>query len=240
MSAKNTILNEALRIKQETLDSYYQQARDWGYDKYESIRVSRNRHMIVAIFALIIAAVAVASVAMLAPLKTVEHYILEVNRNTGEISEMKKLESANFTLDKAVTEHFFARYLQVCEGYDYKVVKENFEECQILSGPQVQNTYVDYMKGPNSPIAKLKQNTQRTVYIQTIIPIPNTTNQVQVRYTTTDKNANYTDATYHWVAIMDYKWGMIPEEENLRNKNRAGFRIMSFKKDQELINEHHP
>lgn len=99
------------------LKGYFAEAKGWNADQLRSAERSRRLAWGVAAFASIVATVAVGAVAALAPLKSVEPFVVRVDRSTGAVDVMTALRSEKpLTYDEAVTKHFLAQYVRAREG----------------------------------------------------------------------------------------------------------------------------
>ena len=71
-------------VKAEDKDKYFETSRTWEYDRMRAAIQSRRLAWGVATGACALAVVSVGAVAMLAPLKTVQPYVIKVDRSSGE------------------------------------------------------------------------------------------------------------------------------------------------------------
>src|SRR3546814_10230486 len=71
--------------------------------------------------------------AALSPLKTVEPYVITVDRNTGEASIAAKLHGdATITYDEAVRKYFLATYVRYREGWIAAAREEYFDAVMVM------------------------------------------------------------------------------------------------------------
>ncbi|MGH6970945.1 MAG: VirB8/TrbF family protein, partial [Caulobacteraceae bacterium] len=75
------------------LKGYFAEAKSWNADQIRSAERSRRLAWGVAACAGIVATVAVGAVAALAPLKSVEPFVVRVDRSTGAVDVMTALRS---------------------------------------------------------------------------------------------------------------------------------------------------
>src|SRR3546814_4068723 len=81
----------AVGIPKDELKSYFEEAASWERDKLAAAERSKKLAWAVAGVAGALATAGVVAVAALTPLKTVEPYVITVDRNTGEASIAAKL-----------------------------------------------------------------------------------------------------------------------------------------------------
>src|SRR3546814_2704234 len=74
----------AVGIPKDELKAYFEEAASWERDKLAAAERSKKLAWVVAGVAGALATAGVVAVAALTPLKTVEPYVITVDRNTGE------------------------------------------------------------------------------------------------------------------------------------------------------------
>lgn len=71
-------------VKAEDKGKYFEASRTWEYDRFRAAAGREKLAWTIAVVAAILAIVAVLAVAMLTPLKTVQPYVIRVDRSSGE------------------------------------------------------------------------------------------------------------------------------------------------------------
>ncbi|MDB5457640.1 MAG: virB8, partial [Caulobacter sp.] len=136
------------------LKVYFDEARSWNADRVRAAERSRRLAWGVAAAASLLAAVAVGAVAALAPLKTVEPFVVRVDRATGAVEVMTALKSEKpLGYDEAVTKAFLAQYVRAREGWLAPAAEANFRQVSIMSTPAEQQRWADAFRptNPDSP-----------------------------------------------------------------------------------------
>lgn len=82
------------------------------------LRSQRNRWMIVAILALVIAVVAMGVVLALLPLKEVKPYVIMVDKTTGAAEKIVQVRPVNLSEQEAVRQANLVSYVSDRETYD--------------------------------------------------------------------------------------------------------------------------
>lgn len=232
------------RLQRQAADS----SKHWYEDKYQHVLVQRNMLALVSLVALIVALVAVFTVARLAPLKSVEPYLLQIEDKTGitqkvePISRNQKI-SSNSALDR----YFVSSYIRAREGYNPSIRIYNDNIVRVMSSSDVFYTYrrtIDpSIKG--TVAATLGSLGQRTVKINSInyITNPTTLNPqaevtpdviMQVRLTTTDILPNSADISQQWVATVTFQYASLNLNETERMLNPLDFRVVNYQIQREL------
>ncbi len=140
-------------------DTYYATAQSWADERVESERRARRLAWIVAGVAGAIALVLALIVAMLLPLKTVQPYVVTVDRQTGAVEMATTVADGRLTQNEAVIEAELANYVRIRETFDATDLRTNFRRVQLLSAPDVRTAYVAAMARngfPNIPFERVR------------------------------------------------------------------------------------
>lgn len=215
-------------------DDYYNQAKDWHYDKYESKSLERNRYFVLLIIVGLIAAGAVFSVGQLAPLKEKVPYMVQNNSATGEIRVIEKMEEGKFIASSKNIEKHVADYLRYRLSFDHHNIHDYFVNVQLMSDENVSREYEEYMKNdPRSPYKTLEEKEHDDIYIVDMNHLNDSSVLSHVDITHYRKNAK--PKRTRWAVVMDFEWKGIPTDNEYRYFNPAGFTVTRFRKDQQLI-----
>lgn len=93
-------------VGHDELKSYFENARRWEQDLLLSAHRSRRTAWVIAAAACALAVASVGAVAALAPLKTVEPFVIRVDNATGIVDTVSALNSTPARYDEAVTKYF--------------------------------------------------------------------------------------------------------------------------------------
>lgn len=96
----------------DDLKTYFDNARRWEQDLLLSAHRSRRTAWFIAAGACALAIISVGAVAALAPLKTVEPFVIRVDNATGIIDTVSALTATPARYDEAVTKYFLGRYVR--------------------------------------------------------------------------------------------------------------------------------
>jgi type IV secretion system protein VirB8 len=138
-------------------DKYYAAAQGWADERVESERKARKLAWTVAAVAGGIALVLALALAMLVPLKTVQPYVLTVDKQTGAVEVATTVANGRLTQNEAVIQAQLANYVRVRETFDASDLAANYRRVQLLSGPDVRTAYIASMAAANpaSPLHTL-------------------------------------------------------------------------------------
>ena len=104
------------KVSKDQLERYFSEARSWETDKVLAIEKSRKTAWLIASISGLITFMAVMAVGMLAPLKSVQPYVVRVDNATGAVDIVSALTGAPAKYDEAVNKYFLQNYVRWREG----------------------------------------------------------------------------------------------------------------------------
>src|SRR5258708_7053477 len=144
-------------VRQDDLKTYFDNARRWEQDLLLSAHRSRRIAWVITAGACALAVASVGAVAALAPLKTVEPFVIRVDNATGIVETVSALNSTPARYDEAVTKYFLGRYVRAREGYSYPVAEINFRTISLLSGKGETARFAAWYRGSTSDNPQVEQ-----------------------------------------------------------------------------------
>ncbi len=217
---------------------YLEQANAWARDRLDLAERRAKVAYVIAGVAGVLAIAGVVAVCLLAPLKSVEGYLVVVDKSTGQtevITDLQKGASQvqSLTEESAVSKANLAQYVIARETFDMNDLEPRHDAVRRTSEKKLFDEYdrAFYAVGDANPFKQYK-GAVRSVEIKSVEFFNERTGQV--RFTThLKKDGATTDA--HWVAIIQYRYVQIPTELKDRLANPLGFQVMSYRVDQESI-----
>lgn len=221
-------------MKSDEFDEYIKEARSFDIDRMHGMRVRMKVAMaLTVLFGIMTIALALAVVA-LAPLKTVEPFVIRVDNSTGIVDAVSALKEAPNDYDEAITRYFASLYIRARESFQASEAEHNFYVVSLFSSPGEQNRFAKWYAGnnPESP-----QNTyQNMVVAVTIKSISFLSNEiVQVRYYKTIRESNGKEQISHWISTMKYSYINAQISTQDRLINPLGFQVSEYRSDPEVI-----
>jgi len=216
------------------LKAYFDDARRWDQDRLKTAERSKRVAWTVAVLASGVAIAASAAVAALAPLKSVEPYVVRVNQTTGSVDVMTGLTGERgVTYNEAVSKSFLAQYVRAREGYLPPAAQENFQFVTILSTPDEQQRWADLYRAtnPQSPQILVGPDGSATVTIRNITFINDKV--ANVRFSKTVRLGQEVKVT-DWIATLTFAYTKAPMLESDRIRNPLGFQVDSYRADPEI------
>ncbi len=217
------------------LKRYFDEAKSWNADRLRAAERSRKFAWFVAAGAGVVAVVAVGAVAMLAPLKTVEPFVVRVDRTTGAVEVMTALRSEHpLTYDEAVTKAFLAQYVRAREGWLAPAAEADFRQVSIMSTAAEQQRWADAYRAanPRSPQVLYGPAGEVLVSIRAISFVAD--GVANVRFHRTVRLGQQTTES-DWIATVAFTYTRAPMAEGDRLRNPLGFQVTSYRADPEVV-----
>lgn len=222
-------------------------SKHWYQDKYQHVLVQRNVLALVALVALITALTAVVAVMRLAPLKSVEPYLLEVDEKTGITQKVEPISRSAYVANEAIDRYFVSTYVRTRESYNFSTTRYYYNVVRVMSSPDVFYAF-RRMIDPSlegSLAAVLGTTGMRTVRFRSISYIQNPplpkgkvevtpTKIAQVRIVTIDSKPGATDVVQYWVVTVAFQYTNLSLNEDEQLINPLGFTVNSYQIQREL------
>jgi type IV secretion system protein VirB8 len=221
-------------VKAEDKDKYFETSRTWEYDRMRSAIQSRRLAWGVATGACALAVVSVGAVAMLAPLKTVQPYVIKVDRSSGETQIVTALKGPQQrTYEEAVNRYFISQYVRLREGWLNNAARENAYAVMLMSEQAEGARYLNGVESnnKNAPSNIYGERGFVSISIRTISFLSPTV--AQVRFTKIITFGQNAPVAQNWNAILTFKFTAAPESEKDRNINPLGFQVVNYRSDPE-------
>ena len=151
-------------------DTYYAAAQSWADERVEAERRARKLAWIVAGVAGALALLLAVIVAMLLPLKTVQPYVVTVDRQSGAVEIATTVANGRLTQNEAVIQAELANYVRTRETFDATDLASNYRRVQLMSAPDVRTAYLAAMaaSNPASPLRALSPGDTVTIRIKSV------------------------------------------------------------------------
>jgi len=214
---------------------YFDEAKSWNADRVRSAERSRTLAWTAAAGASLVAIAAVGAVAALTPLKTVEPYVVRVDRSTGAVDVVSALKTSSpVSYEEAVTKHFLAQYVRAREGWLAPAAEANFRQVSIMSTPAEQQRWSDAFRpaNPQSPQVLYGTAGEALVSIRAISFVSD--GVANVRFHRTVRVGQTADES-DWIATVAFTYTKAPMGEADRLRNPLGFQVVSYRSDPEVV-----
>ncbi len=222
-------------------------SQHWYQDKYQHVLTQRNMLALVALVALGVALMAVFAVMRMAPLKTVEPYLLQIDEKTGITQKVNPLSQADYAANEAVDRYFTGMYIRVRESYNFSILRYNYNLVRLMSTPDVFYRFRRLVDPADktSLAATLGSVGMRDVRVKSIAYISNpvragekakpTTGKImQALITTTDSMPNQSDTVQDWVVTVTFDYANLNLNEADQLINPLGYQVTSYQIQREI------
>ncbi len=213
--------------------------KNWYSDKYQTVFVQRNILAVFTLISLLVALVSVFAVQRLAPLKSIEPFVVQVDEKLG-ITEVVEPVVRDEIRDVEVLDNFFIwQFIRAYETYDVSDNAHNRQIVRVMSNAEVFKVYNEDSSAQNSESAEVRLGAfgVRGVTDPVVTYLEKGENNVvQVRFVALERQESAKPFAYHKIATMSYKYFEnmeLTREERLINP--LGFQIQSYRVDDNII-----
>lgn len=227
--------------------SVSESAKTWYQDKYQQVLVQRNILMLVALLALLLALVAVFAIGKLAPLKTVEPFLLQMDDKSGVVRVVEPVTRNQYAASEVVDRYFLARYIVAREGYNFSILRSNYNLVRIMSTPDVFFQFRRQVDPANeeSLAAALKTTGQRDIRFASLSylsnpPLPGgavekTPSKImQARIVATDLLPNVGELRTNYVVTVTFEYAKLELNAEEMLLNPLGFQVTNYQIQKEI------
>lgn len=202
------------------------------------LRSQRNRWMIIAVLAMMLAVVAMGTVALLLPLKETKPFVVMVDRTTGEAEKIVQVRPVNLGEQEAVRQAELVSYVIDRETYDISDNQTRIPDVLTRSKEQARSSLVGlWTKGNENYPPEIYTNRSRLlVKVISITLLTDATAQVRFRKILETEGERNVERDF--VATVGFEF-QPKVERNLENvwKNPLGFVVTNYRVDAETLNE---
>lgn len=219
---------------------------------------ARNSRILAGIFGAM-AFMSILAVLSLTPLKTVEPYVLSVDRNNGSVALLKPGTKSSDIPEVIEDKGFIYTYVMARESYNWANQRSSYAQVKLMSYEDVFSEYKNFQLSSKGYVTTLGQSQQIRVQIDSILPLTTSDEPklegkkdiktYQVRFSQTLLNADGKpvvnkhnsdvsgkpgSVTVYFVALISFDYGNPPVSEGEQWMNPKGFGVQAFSKTQEL------
>lgn len=173
----------------------------------------------------------------LAPLKTVEPFLLRVDNTTGYVDRVSPYDVKGNTVNEAVQRYFLARFIENREGYEWFTVQDMYNFVESTSNKSVFDAYKNYMISEQSPVKVLSNRMKMLVKVNGITFLDDSTAQIRFTklITEPDGKAAVGYVPTKWIATLKFDFSKKITTEQERLLNPLGLNVFSYRVDAEVI-----
>lgn len=215
-------------------------SKSWYQDKYQHVLTQRNLLAMISLVALLSSVIAGFAVLRLAPLKTVEPYLVQVDEKTGVTQRVNALSRNEYIASEAVDRYFTYQYLRMRESYNVTTLVYNDNVVRLMSSPPVFRGYRSMINPENDEgfAKRMGASGQRDVRVRSMAYIVTPgeggkavlagTRNMQARITTTERLPNATEVVKNWVATVTFEYADLNLNTDEQYINPLGYNVIAY------------
>jgi type IV secretion system protein VirB8 len=190
----------------------------------------------------ILAAMTIAAIIILLPLKTTEIELWSVDKQTGRYEYMTRIKERDISAEEALAHSLAAHYVRLREGYNYFSLQRDYDDVQLFNSDSVNKEYLDGFNSDQAPDV-IFNKAEYVVYIDIISNVhapataPDHLATLRIRRTIR-RIADNSVKTDVWNIRLTYRY--LPRKQltdSQREVNPLGFIVTSYQRDKELRTE---
>ena len=215
-------------------DDYYAAARSWAEGQASASSRETRIAWRVAAGAALIALLLALALLFLVPLKSVQPYVLTVDRQTGAVEAAMTLQDGKLSQNEAVIQAQLAGYVIARETFDATDLAQQYRRVQLMSARPVASAYVAEMaaNNPASPLNTLSRGDTVSIRIRSVSLISDGAGLVRFTATRAALGAPAGQST-NYVAAISFGFNGRPLSPADRYDNPLGFQVTRYRRDAE-------
>ena len=217
-------------------EEYFAAARSWAEGQSAAgARETRIAWRVAAGAGLVALLLALALV-FLVPLKSVEPYVLTVDRQTGAVEAATTLQNGKLSQNEAVIQAQLAGYVIARETFDSTDLGQQYRRVQIMSSRQVASAYVAEMaaNNPASPLNTLSRGDTVRIDIRSVSLIADGAGLVRFTANRSALGTGVGQST-NYVAAISFGFNGRALRQSDRYDNPLGFQVTRYRRDMEGV-----
>jgi type IV secretion system protein VirB8 len=227
-------------VKKETETSNKTKQKSWYQDKYQTVLVQRNILALFTVLSLLIALIASFAMQRLAPLKSVEPFIIQIDQKSGLTEVVEPVTRNRLSSPEQLDDFFLWRYVVARETIDNIDRQLRWNTVLVLSNERVfgQYKFDSSPQNPASPVAQLAEiGGVRSIENPTITHLNDPGRKVaQVRFVIRERSKrNPQGDLYNKIATIEYDYFRLELNRDQRLINPLGFQVLNYRVDDEVI-----
>lgn len=217
-----------------TDNTYFAAAKSWADSQVDQSARKARMAWVVAASATMIALLLAIAILLLVPLKTVQPYVLTVDRQSGAVQMATGLAAGKLTQNQAIIQAHLANYVRARESFDASDLAVQYRRVQLLSSSEVARAYVRSMAADNpaSPLRTLRTGEMLTVTIKSVSVVGD--GLALVRFDVDRKGVGGIPAGRgSFVSALSFGFSERPLRMEDRFDNPLGFQVTRYRRDSE-------
>jgi type IV secretion system protein VirB8 len=222
--------------------------RNWYNDRYQFILVQRNILAFLTGIALLCSMAATFSISQLAPLKSVEPFVIQVDQKSGVTQMVNPLRVRELTAQESINNYFIVQYIRARESFLGSPDRNyfNYNLVRVLSGNEAFTQFQQdiILSNPDSPGARLGVGGSREVQIGSIklldkreLPGEEESRRYLVKVRIVERPAGGTGKILQQLILIEFKYTELDLTVEDRYLNPIGFRVLGYRVDDDNLSQ---
>ena len=213
---------------------------DWYSDRYGAVLAQRNV-MILFVCALLMAvAILSVSVVYISSSRTIEPFVIEVEKQTGITTLVDPSQVRQYTADTAVNNYFLINYIKYRELFDSNNYQYNwYTAVRLFSEDRVFREFLGVIRtdNPKSPQNLYRGLDGLSLKIRSIQYLAN--DSVQIRFSIEGKDTGVGSSNKlsinNKIVLISFRYVSMKMDEKQRFVNPLGFQVTSYRVSDEFV-----
>ncbi len=219
-------------------DRYFAEAVSWADERVIAERRMRRFAFAVAGVAGTVAVILAVAIMLLVPLKSVQPYVVTVDRQSGAVEVATTLAGGKLTENEAVIQAELANYVRTRETFDATDLATDYRRVQLRSSGDVRRAYVALMAAdnPNSPLRSLSPGDTVAIRIKSVSLIGTGSALVRFDAERSAAGGRVSDSRAY-VSAISFGFNNRPLRLEDRFDNPLGFVVTRYRRDAEGVTQ---
>ena len=215
-------------------DQYYASALSWVDERVAAERRMRKIAWGVAGAAGALALVLAITMMLMMPLKSVQPYVVTVDRQTGAVEVATTLKGGKLSENDAVIQAELANYVRTRETFDATDLATSYRRVQLRSSGDVRSAYVAAMAAdnPSSPLRALSPGDTVTIRVKSVSMLGAGAGLVRFDAERSAAGGRIVDSR-PYVSALSFGFNDRPLRTEDRFENPLGFVVTRYRRDSE-------
>lgn len=215
-------------------ETYYAAAATWADERVVAERRMRKFAWTVAAVAGATALLLALALVLLVPLKSVQPYVVTVDRQSGAVEVASTLRNGKLTENESVIQAELANYVRTRETFDATDLAASYRRVQLHSSSDVRSAYVALMAAANpaSPLRTLSPGDTIKVRIKSVSLLARGSGLVRFDAERSSADGRIVD-TRAYVSAIAFGFSGRPLRLEDRFDNPLGFVATRYRRDSE-------
>lgn len=213
--------------------NYYQEAKDWSYDRYYSQGIWLRRCLLSLIIVTLFLTMSLIGNLLLIPLKEKVPYLYAFDHASGEITKIGTLESTTLSANWELSRYLLIHYVMNYESYDLDNLNVPYQLVWAQSADHVRSQYETLMKSDNkqSPYQRFGKDNYVTVRVVAVNRLNENTVDVKFEKTLHDR-ASQSEQVIQKEAIIRWEYQSSEISQKMLERDPLGFKVTYYQVSQ--------